>query len=215
MAHQAPLSMGFSRQECWSGVPLPSPINCTKKVINAQNSSLANYFIFHSLSMPWRLFTSFFFCLVELFHKGAHPFSVFSDVMLVVWNVLEQDYFHHRNQQTLQNGAPAWGCLLTFSSIPLERNPESIQTGWRRNKPNDFVHSSNAAYWSPTMCNIHVMTISSWLAVTVSSVKADWLSDLGAKVQVKTLKVPSIEHLPFKCILMISRSCAVEAPTHS
>ena len=23
-AHQAPLSMGFSRQECWSGVPLPS-----------------------------------------------------------------------------------------------------------------------------------------------------------------------------------------------
>ena len=24
-AHQAPLSMGFSRQEHWSGVPLPSP----------------------------------------------------------------------------------------------------------------------------------------------------------------------------------------------
>ena len=25
LAHQAPLSMGFSRQEYWSGVPLPSP----------------------------------------------------------------------------------------------------------------------------------------------------------------------------------------------
>ena len=25
-AHQAPPSMGFSRQECWSGVPLPPPI---------------------------------------------------------------------------------------------------------------------------------------------------------------------------------------------
>ena len=24
-AHEAPPSMGFSRQECWSGVPLPSP----------------------------------------------------------------------------------------------------------------------------------------------------------------------------------------------
>ena len=24
-AYQAPLPMGFSRQECWSGVPLPSP----------------------------------------------------------------------------------------------------------------------------------------------------------------------------------------------
>ena len=25
VARQAPLSMGFSRQECWSGLPLPSP----------------------------------------------------------------------------------------------------------------------------------------------------------------------------------------------
>ena len=28
-AHQAPPSMGFSRQEYWSGVPLPSPIVTT------------------------------------------------------------------------------------------------------------------------------------------------------------------------------------------
>ena len=26
VAYQAPLSMGFSRQEYWSGVPLPSPV---------------------------------------------------------------------------------------------------------------------------------------------------------------------------------------------
>ena len=25
VAHQAPLSMGFPRQEYWSGLPLPSP----------------------------------------------------------------------------------------------------------------------------------------------------------------------------------------------
>ena len=25
MAHQAPLSLGFSRQEYWSGLPFPSP----------------------------------------------------------------------------------------------------------------------------------------------------------------------------------------------
>ena len=29
-AHQAPLSMGFSRQEYWSGVPLPSPLTVAK-----------------------------------------------------------------------------------------------------------------------------------------------------------------------------------------
>ena len=27
VAHQAPLSMGFSRQECWSGLPFPPPGN--------------------------------------------------------------------------------------------------------------------------------------------------------------------------------------------
>ena len=29
-AYQAPPSVGFSRQEYWSGVPLPSPVNETK-----------------------------------------------------------------------------------------------------------------------------------------------------------------------------------------
>ena len=30
-AHQAPPSMGFSRQEYWGGVPLPSPSSSTEK----------------------------------------------------------------------------------------------------------------------------------------------------------------------------------------
>ena len=36
VAYQAPPSMGFSRQECWSGLPFPSPrlkIKCTINVI--------------------------------------------------------------------------------------------------------------------------------------------------------------------------------------
>ena len=32
-AYQAPPSMGFSRQEYWSGVPLPSPISVHKPLI--------------------------------------------------------------------------------------------------------------------------------------------------------------------------------------
>ena len=31
-AYQAPLSMGFSRQESWSGVPLPSPEDVTTNI---------------------------------------------------------------------------------------------------------------------------------------------------------------------------------------
>ena len=33
VAHQAPLSMGFSRQEYWSGVPLPSPEGVARQCI--------------------------------------------------------------------------------------------------------------------------------------------------------------------------------------
>ena len=35
-AHQAPPSMGFSRQKYWSGVPLPSPPNIPNKRLNSQ-----------------------------------------------------------------------------------------------------------------------------------------------------------------------------------
>ena len=31
VAHQAPLSMGFSRQEHWSGFPFPSPMHESEK----------------------------------------------------------------------------------------------------------------------------------------------------------------------------------------
>ena len=30
-AHQAPLSLGFSRQEYWSGLPFPSPMHESEK----------------------------------------------------------------------------------------------------------------------------------------------------------------------------------------
>ena len=30
-AHQAPPSLGFSRQECWSGLPFPSPMDESEK----------------------------------------------------------------------------------------------------------------------------------------------------------------------------------------
>ena len=30
-AHQAPLSLGFSGQECWSGLPFPAPMHESEK----------------------------------------------------------------------------------------------------------------------------------------------------------------------------------------
>ena len=49
-AHQAPPSMAFSRQECWSGVPLPSPLQCVTILVNL-NVSLS-----HHSTASWRNF---------------------------------------------------------------------------------------------------------------------------------------------------------------
>ena len=49
-AYQAPLSVGFSRQEYWSGMPLPSP----QKVANATNK---NYFPSAEAAKHWPLAT--------------------------------------------------------------------------------------------------------------------------------------------------------------
>ena len=38
VAYQVPLSMGFSRQEYWSGLPLPSPSFGRSKIQNADTS---------------------------------------------------------------------------------------------------------------------------------------------------------------------------------
>ena len=41
-AHQAPLSMGFSRQKYWSGVPLPSPLLPYRLLQNIEHSPLCH-----------------------------------------------------------------------------------------------------------------------------------------------------------------------------
>ena len=56
-AYQAPPSMGFSRQEYWSGVPLPSPFSAL------------------IISKDWlnRRFHSFFRVYFKGFHSPSHP----------------------------------------------------------------------------------------------------------------------------------------------
>ena len=50
MAHQGPLSMGFSRQEYWSGLPFPSPVIKyeVSKVSEVKSFSRARLF-----ATPW------------------------------------------------------------------------------------------------------------------------------------------------------------------
>ena len=45
-AYQAPLSMGFSRQDYWSGVPLPSPLVTTISILYIFNEFFFNFILF-------------------------------------------------------------------------------------------------------------------------------------------------------------------------
>ena len=57
-AHQAPPSMGFSRQEYWSGLPLPSLMYSQHLIIiiNLPSNIFFLYFLFHGMSpSPIRL----------------------------------------------------------------------------------------------------------------------------------------------------------------
>ena len=52
-AHQAPLSMGFSRQEYWSGVPLPSPwLNETQPHCGRSSCFTIFFFLFQVGYVP-------------------------------------------------------------------------------------------------------------------------------------------------------------------
>ena len=66
-AYQAPLSMGFSRQECWSGVPLPSAEKYLTEVLFSISSTASK---FECLFTYWRAF-----CL-HLFTK-CFPWGMF------------------------------------------------------------------------------------------------------------------------------------------
>ena len=70
-AHQAPPSMGFSRQEYWSGLPLPSPFQSTWAVYNSRKTN-------------WMKSTlAMLTCVIVLSH------SVMSD-FLTPWTVARQ-----------------------------------------------------------------------------------------------------------------------------
>ena len=54
VAHQAPLSMGFPRQEHWSGLPFPSPREFPDPGIEPESPSLAGgFFIMEPPGKPF------------------------------------------------------------------------------------------------------------------------------------------------------------------
>ena len=89
-AHQTPPSMGFSRQECWSGVPLPSPpflLDCPFYWHTVTYSSLLGFFVFSMVSALTSFFIydfiEFSFFLMSL-AKGLSVLFIFSKNQLLL-----------------------------------------------------------------------------------------------------------------------------------
>ena len=59
LSHQAPLSMGFPRQEYWSGLPFPSPGDLPDPGIEPTSSSLAGRFF---TTEPPGIYICIYFC---------------------------------------------------------------------------------------------------------------------------------------------------------
>ena len=77
VAHQAPLSMGFSKQEYWSGLSSPSPGDLPDSKTEPRSPAL------QANSLPYEPFFTIWAILYQLSHKGswsklewiAYPFS--------------------------------------------------------------------------------------------------------------------------------------------
>ena len=72
MAHQAPLSMGFSRQECCSGLPFPPPGDLPDPGIKPVSPTLAGrFFTTEPPGNPILLhYVPYYFCLK---YKFSNP----------------------------------------------------------------------------------------------------------------------------------------------
>ena len=75
VAHQAPLSMGFSRQEYWRGLPCPSPGDLPNPGIEPR-SGVIRRLIPSELSMMHQLTNSFFFFPLKSFQSNTLLFCL-------------------------------------------------------------------------------------------------------------------------------------------
>ena len=122
-AHQAPQSLGFSRQEHWSGLPFPSPMHESEKwrwSCSVVSDSLRP----HGLQ-PTRLFCHGVF-QVRVLEWGAIAFSA------VEWQWIP----YHMCSSLTRNHSRSWGSTFTCPYLALRILPLSHITLFLNTQPN-------------------------------------------------------------------------------
>ena len=99
--HQAPLSMGFSNQENWSGLPSPPAGDLPDLRIKPSSPALAGRFFTteppgtpHHILTPWQLHSAFCFCDVIILStscKWHHTVFLFLWLVYFTWHNILND----------------------------------------------------------------------------------------------------------------------------
>ena len=113
IAYQAPPSMGFPRQEYWSGVPLPSPKFMLKYFIIFDAIEGINF-----LDCPWLMYKNTTdFCMLMAYSTTSLSFLfTLIDVFVDSWGFLYIRLCHTRMEIVLLLLLQS-GCLLSFSGL--------------------------------------------------------------------------------------------------
>ena len=137
VARQAPLSMGFSRPEYWSGLPFPSPGNLPDSGIEPSSPALAGGFFINTTETPRKLTRTFavaLFIIVKIW-KQRRGSSVGKE-WINYGTFRKQNIIQHWKDMSYQ-GLKRHGGNLNVYYKEKEANLKSLNAIWLQ--PYDIV----------------------------------------------------------------------------
>ena len=131
-AHQAPLSMGFSRQEYWTGLPFPSPIQTSRGTSNSTHHKVNS--LFHSMKCIPHLYYLWITSVTQPCPTLGDPMGCSTLGFPVHHELLELIPTHvHWVSDAIQSSHPLSSLLLLpsiFPSIRVFSNKSVLCTRW-------------------------------------------------------------------------------------
>ena len=128
-AYQAPQSMGFSRQEYWSGVPLPSPISSSSIWQNSHRAGLLPWDAMSSQLISWEIWTSDDCRIIQ--HGVLQRNLIF--YLLVIYDDTPKNYCQGEGRECLRKASPRFGGS-SYTIYPLQysclKNPRDSGAWW-------------------------------------------------------------------------------------
>ena len=122
VTHQAPLSVGFSRQEYWGGLPFPSPGNLSDpgiKSVSLLSSTLAGGFF--TTKLPFCSSLSLFSQVQNIEQKSDIPYNLISSFQL--WSTGNSpQYSNGLDGKRIYEGVDVCICIIDSLGCTPETN---------------------------------------------------------------------------------------------